>query len=130
MTLAYSDARKVVFAISRTKQTCHRTIQYSLAQNASQNAGGLPVLLIVKCSSPRCLFAMAPSAPSWVETAAIPSGTEDARGHLKKRRYELGLRQYDVARQLGIALETYANWEKGHTRPYTPSWGRLIAFLG
>lgn len=50
--------------------------------------------------------------------------------HLRKRRHELGLHQKDVAKQLGVAHETYANREKGHTRPYTPSWGRVIAFLG
>jgi len=50
--------------------------------------------------------------------------------HLKKRRHELRLLQRETAKRLRISHETYINWEKDRTRPYTPSWGRLIVFLG
>lgn len=37
--------------------------------------------------------------------------------HLKKRRRDLGLLQREAAAALGIAIETYINWEKDRTRP-------------
>jgi hypothetical protein len=44
--------------------------------------------------------------------------------HLKKRRRELGLRQRQAAERMGILVETYANWEKGHTKPVASQFGR------
>ena len=37
--------------------------------------------------------------------------------NLKKRRKELGISQYAMAEQLGIARETYINWENNITMP-------------
>ncbi len=37
--------------------------------------------------------------------------------HLKKWRRELGLFQREAAARMGIATETYINWEKGKTEP-------------
>ena len=67
------------------------------------------------------------SAPKPVPYALAPQTLGE---HLKKRRHELGLLQRETAKRLRISHETYINWEKDRTRPYTPSWGRLIVFLG
>ena len=50
--------------------------------------------------------------------------------HLKKRRKELGLFQREVAAQMGIGTETYANWEKGNTKPVAAQFRPIVAFLG
>ncbi len=49
--------------------------------------------------------------------------------HLKKRRQELGLLQREVAVQMGILKETYANWENGHTEPVASQFRPVVAFL-
>lgn len=49
---------------------------------------------------------------------------------LRKRRHELGLRQKDVARALGVSNSTVLHWEIDRTTPpvrYVPS---IIEFLG
>lgn len=50
--------------------------------------------------------------------------------HLKKRRKELGLLQREVAKQMGIAVETLINWEKGRTVPVPAQFKPVRTFLG
>ena len=50
--------------------------------------------------------------------------------HLKKCRRKLGLLQREVAAQMGILTETYANWEKGRTEPVAAQFRPVIEFLG
>lgn len=49
--------------------------------------------------------------------------------HLKKRRLDLGLRQHEVAGQLGINRRTYENWEAGKHEPEVRYWPGVVAFL-
>jgi DNA-binding transcriptional regulator YiaG len=50
--------------------------------------------------------------------------------HLLKRRKELGLRQRDVAQQLGIRHESYLAWEKHGQEPGVWRWRKIVNFLG
>ena len=50
--------------------------------------------------------------------------------HLKKRRRELGLLQREVAEQMGIWTETYANWENGKSEPVAAQFRPVVEFLG
>lgn len=50
--------------------------------------------------------------------------------HIKKRRLELHLLQTDVARQLGVHVETYKNWERGVDAPMIRYHPKIIEFLG
>ena len=50
--------------------------------------------------------------------------------HIRKRRLKLGLKQKDVARQLGINTWTVLNWEKGRTEPPIASMPAIVQFLG
>lgn len=36
---------------------------------------------------------------------------------LKNRRLELGLKQTELAKELGISKQSYFTWEKGTTQP-------------
>jgi len=49
--------------------------------------------------------------------------------HLKKRCRQLGLLQREAADQMGIGVETYANWEKGKTEPAAAQFRPVVAFL-
>jgi len=58
----------------------------------------------------------------------VPEGTLGHR--LRRRRWSLGLKQKDAARQVGVPLATYRNWEVGQSLPalcYVPA---TISFLG
>lgn len=50
--------------------------------------------------------------------------------HLRNRRLVLGLRQEDVARQLGTLREVYDRWERDERQPVVSEWPGIIAFLG
>jgi len=50
--------------------------------------------------------------------------------HLRKRRLDLGLRQRDVAEQVGVNKDTVRNWEIGRAAPALRQWPRIIRLLG
>ena len=50
--------------------------------------------------------------------------------HLRNRRLDLGLRQFDVARKPGANKDTVHNWESGHTSPALRYIPKIIEFLG
>jgi len=50
--------------------------------------------------------------------------------YLKCRRLDLGLRQRDVAREIGVNAETVGHWELGRSYPPVRLIPRIHAFLG
>jgi transcriptional regulator with XRE-family HTH domain len=50
--------------------------------------------------------------------------------HLRRQRILRGLRQREVANEIGVCPETVANWEKGKTRPPVGHLPALINLLG
>jgi len=50
--------------------------------------------------------------------------------HLRNRRLRLGLRQEDVAGQLGIMREVYERWERDERHPVVSEWPGILSFLG
>lgn len=50
--------------------------------------------------------------------------------HLVVRRHALGLYQRDVAKQLGVSVETVLHWEKDQTNMPDKMWPAVISFLG
>lgn len=49
--------------------------------------------------------------------------------HLRNRRLSLGLRQEDVARQLGTIREVYDRWERNKRKPVVSVWPSIVGFL-
>jgi transcriptional regulator with XRE-family HTH domain len=49
---------------------------------------------------------------------------------IRKRRLELGLRQREVAAELGCDEMTVVNWEKGRSTPRINHMGKIVQFLG
>lgn len=50
--------------------------------------------------------------------------------HLKRRRLDRGLRQKDVARELGVDFKIYENWEQEKYEPEDRFFPAIIRFLG
>ncbi|MBI4467761.1 MAG: helix-turn-helix domain-containing protein [Acidobacteria bacterium] len=50
--------------------------------------------------------------------------------HLRKKRLNLGLLQREVAKQIGVNLDTIWNWESNATTPSLPMMPGIIGFLG
>ena len=50
--------------------------------------------------------------------------------HLKKRRLDLGRRQEDVARELGVFQGALRSWKRDRTHPEIRYWPAIIRFLG
>ena len=50
--------------------------------------------------------------------------------HLRKRRLDLGLQQKDVARQLGVTVNTVTSWEVNRSEPALWFVPRILRFLG
>jgi transcriptional regulator with XRE-family HTH domain len=50
--------------------------------------------------------------------------------HLKRRRLDLGLRQRDVAVEIGVTAETFCKWELGRAEPLARLIPAIHRFLG
>ena len=49
--------------------------------------------------------------------------------HLRNRRLAMGMRQEDVARQLGTLREVYERWERDERQPVISEWPGILSFL-
>ena len=69
-------------------------------------------------------------------TSKLPSKTIDLEPnahiglHIRKKRLELGLRQQDVANQIGISVDCVTYWENERSKPQIQFMPKIIAFLG
>jgi len=50
--------------------------------------------------------------------------------HLRKKRFDLGLLQREVAERLGVSAETIVNWEGNATTPICHRREAIVHFLG
>lgn len=66
----------------------------------------------------------------WKCTQVAPTQPQTIGEHLKRRRLALHLMQKDVAKQLGVHVESLKNWEHGVGRPLPRQIPQIIAFLG
>ena len=48
---------------------------------------------------------------------------------LKKRREEKGLTQIDIAKYIGVSINTYAKWENGTSEPKEENMIKLIEVM-
>jgi len=59
-----------------------------------------------------------------------PTNPKTVGEHLKRRRMDLGIRQKDLACELGVSPWTLRLWEAGGTSPEIRLWPGIIRFLG
>jgi transcriptional regulator with XRE-family HTH domain len=50
--------------------------------------------------------------------------------HLRRRRMDLGLLQREVAKRIGVSVDTVLGWEIRGRQPAVRSWPAILAFLG
>ena len=62
--------------------------------------------------------------------SAYPKEIKTLGDHIRKRRLDLGLRQRDVAKQIGVNKDTICNWETNRTVPEVCLIPHIIDFLG
>jgi transcriptional regulator with XRE-family HTH domain len=60
----------------------------------------------------------------------LPESLDHIGHHILKRRLDLGLRQLEAARQLGVHPSGLENWEYGRTHPADRFMPAVIRFLG
>jgi transcriptional regulator with XRE-family HTH domain len=76
---------------------------------------------------PFCHVTLAAKKP---HSGAYPKTPVTLGDHLRKRRFDLGLLQKDVALSIGVDTCTIANWERNHTSPRLYLISGIIRFLG
>ena len=74
---------------------------------------------------PYCKILLKDSRPT-----PYPNEQRSVGDHLKRRRYELGLRQIDVAKRLSVDEYTICQWENNKTTPAVRYYPRIIEFVG
>ena len=69
-------------------------------------------------------------APVWTRSWPIAKEPTTLGEHLKKKRFQAGLRQAQIARILKVSSRTLSLWECDRIYPAWDSQPRLIAYLG
>jgi transcriptional regulator with XRE-family HTH domain len=62
--------------------------------------------------------------------SVYPKELKTLGDQLRKRRLDLGLLQREVARILGVDVDSVGHWETGRSQPKVPTLPRIIDFLG
>jgi transcriptional regulator with XRE-family HTH domain len=66
----------------------------------------------------------------WVRPKPYPENPATLGEHLRKRRYELGRTQKQVADRLAVNTWTYLLWEQDRTTPIVRYYPAILALLG
>jgi transcriptional regulator with XRE-family HTH domain len=128
------------------------TIQQRPAESIEIRAHlAVPALALVsRAAGRRCAFTQpnslvllelhdhTPALPfsGWVLRASkpppkgYPKSPKSLEEHLKRRRFDLGLRQKDLAALLGVCIHTVRNWETGRSSADLRSIPAAVQFLG
>ena len=69
-------------------------------------------------------------APVWTRSWPIAKEPATLGQHLKKKRFEMGLRQEEAALKLGVSVRALSDWETDRIYPCWASQARLIEYLG
>src|SRR5664280_1739811 len=69
-------------------------------------------------------------APVWTRSFPVSKQPQTIGQHLKKKRFELGIRQIEAARRLGVSDRTLSLWECDRVPPVWANQPRIVAYLG
>ena len=69
-------------------------------------------------------------APVWTRSFPVSKQPQTIGQHLKKKRFELGIRQIEAALRLGVSNRTLSLWETDRVYPAWAFQPRLITYLG
>src|SRR5436190_11430275 len=69
-------------------------------------------------------------SPVWTRSFPVSKQPETLGQHLRKKRFDSGLRQAEVAQRLDISNRTLSCWECDRIYPTWEYWPCIIAYLG
>lgn len=69
-------------------------------------------------------------SPVWTRSCSVSKEPQTIGGHLRKRRFNLGIRQSEAAERLGVSQRTLSLWETDRVYPTWPHQPAVIAYLG
>ena len=115
---------------------------YRVALNPKVEVGGhillffMPCLLVLSYPDSHTCVAKLPCGLQPIEFVAktipanYPRTFNHIGGHLKAKRIDEDFFQRDVAKLIGVRIETVLNWEKHKTEPAVQHYPKIITFLG
>src|SRR5678810_1239797 len=68
--------------------------------------------------------------PLWTRSMAASKQPETIGEHLRKKRFDLGIRQTQAALRLGVSAATLSHWECNRIIPTWPYHPVIVGFLG
>ena len=69
-------------------------------------------------------------APVWTRSFPVSKQPATIGQHLRKKRFELGIRQVEAAWRLGVSKRTLSLWECDRVPPVWANQPRIVAYLG
>jgi len=69
-------------------------------------------------------------SPVWTRSFPVAKQPETLGQHLRKKRFDSGLRQSEVAQRLYISYRTLSCWECDRIHPTWEYWPRIVSYLG
>lgn len=69
-------------------------------------------------------------SPVWTRSFPVSKQPETLGQHLRKKRFDSGLRQSEVAKRLDVSDRTLSVWESDRTYPAWEYWPRIVSYLG
>jgi transcriptional regulator with XRE-family HTH domain len=69
-------------------------------------------------------------SPVWTRSFPVSKEPRTIGEHLRKRRFDLGIRQSEVALRLGVSKRTLSLWETDNIYPTWAYQPRLVDYLG
>jgi len=69
-------------------------------------------------------------SPVWTRSFPVSKQPQTIGQHLKKKRFELGIRQIEAARKLGVSNRTLSLWECDRVPPVWANQPRIVTYLG
>jgi transcriptional regulator with XRE-family HTH domain len=69
-------------------------------------------------------------APVWTRSFPISKEPKTLGQHLRKKRFEMGMRQVESALKLGVTCKTLSDWETDRIYPSLTMQTRLVEYLG
>jgi len=69
-------------------------------------------------------------SPVWTRSFPVAKQPQSLGQHLRKKRFDSGLRQSEVAKRLDISDRTLSCWECNRIHPTWEYWPRIIEYLG
>jgi len=69
-------------------------------------------------------------SPVWTRSFPVSKQPQTIGEHLRKKRFDLGIRQSQAAKRLGVSERTLSLWECDRVYPTWPQQPKVTAFLG